>query len=134
MLPTVITDLTNFSPGDYSSIDTHVEGLNCNRLIQCLASSQILTSPPLTARLVYTPPPPPPLVRGGGITRWVERGGGGVNILEDGRHCAVFYICKYFVNTHLLCCAQEGNLCSDPMILLANFTGEWFPGNILELP
>ncbi len=50
---------------------------------------------PLTARQVCTPPP---LVRGGGHTRWVERGvGDGFNYLEDARHCSVFYIRKYFV-------------------------------------
>jgi hypothetical protein len=47
-----------------------VEGLYCRRPIQCLASSKILT--------------PPPLHRPGGYTRWVERGWG-VNILEDAR-------------------------------------------------
>ncbi len=35
-------------------------------------------------------------VRGGGQTRWVERGRG-VNTLEDARHSSVLYICKYFV-------------------------------------
>ncbi len=34
---------------------------------------------------------------GGGHNRWVERGGGWVNILEDARHCSVLYIRKYFV-------------------------------------
>jgi hypothetical protein len=34
---------------------------------------------------------------GGGHTRWVERGLGGVNILEDARHSSVLYICQYFV-------------------------------------
>jgi hypothetical protein len=27
------------------------------------------------------------------------RGGGGVNSLEDARHCSVLYICKYFMGT-----------------------------------
>jgi hypothetical protein len=31
---------------------------------------------------------------GGGLTRWVERRGWGVNSLEDARHCSVLYICK----------------------------------------
>jgi hypothetical protein len=39
---------------------------------------------------------PPAFGAGGGHTRWVERGGG-VNILEDARHCSVLYIRKYFV-------------------------------------
>ncbi len=60
-----------------------LEGLYCQRPIQCLASSEILIPHPLTARC------------GGKDTfaRW--RGGGGVNILEDARHCSVLYICKY---------------------------------------
>jgi hypothetical protein len=37
---------------------------------------KIFTPHPLTSRRVCTPPPPP-LVRGGGHTRWVERGVGG---------------------------------------------------------
>ncbi len=52
-----------------------VKGLYRKRPIQCLASSEILTPHPLTARRVCTPPPTP-LVRGGGHTRWVERGWG----------------------------------------------------------
>jgi hypothetical protein len=36
------------------------------------------------------------LVRGGGHTRWVERGWG-VNILEDARDWSVLYMRKYFV-------------------------------------
>ncbi len=42
---------------------------------------------------------PPAFGAGGGHTRWVERGvgGGGVNILEDARHCSVLYIRKYFM-------------------------------------
>ncbi len=51
----------------------------------------------LTLFTVYWPPTPsPPLGAGGGHTRWVERGGG-VNILEDARHCSALSICKYFV-------------------------------------
>jgi hypothetical protein len=54
-------------------------------------------------------PPPPhrpasvyPFGAGGGDTRWV--GGGGVNILEDARHCSVLYMCKYFVlKIHIVC-------------------------------
>ncbi len=49
-----------------------------------------------------TPSPPgecvctPPLVRGEDtLAGW--RGGWGVNILEDARHCSVLYIRKYFV-------------------------------------
>jgi hypothetical protein len=54
------------------SLDT-VEGLNCKRPIQCLASSKILTPHPLTARRVCTTPP---LVREDDtLVRW--RGGGG---------------------------------------------------------
>jgi hypothetical protein len=70
-----------------------VEGLCCKRPIQCLASSEILTPPPLTnPASVY----PPPLVRGEDtLSGW--RGGGGLNIPEDARHCSVLYICKYFV-------------------------------------
>ncbi len=34
--------------------------------------------------------------KGGGHTRWVERGWG-VNSSEDDRHCSVLYIRKYFV-------------------------------------
>ncbi len=50
-----------------------VEGLYCKRPIQCLASSEILTPHPLTARRVCTPPA---FGAGGGHTRWVERGWG----------------------------------------------------------
>jgi hypothetical protein len=44
------------------------------------------------------PPPalPPAFGAGGGHTRWVEKWGGGVNILEDARYSSVLYICKYF--------------------------------------
>ncbi len=48
------------------------EGLYCKRRIQCLASSEILTPHPLTARRVCTPA----FGAGGGHTRWVERGWG----------------------------------------------------------
>ncbi len=58
------------------------------------------------------PPPSPPgecvppaFGAGGGHTRWVDRGVGGVNILEDARHGSVLYIRKYFVHavTDQLC-------------------------------
>jgi hypothetical protein len=79
-------------------IDVNVEGLNCKRPIQGLASSKNIDPP--------TPSPPgecvpPAFDAGGGHTRWVERGWG-VNILEDTRHCSVLYICKYFVNVKKL--------------------------------
>jgi hypothetical protein len=49
---------------------------------------------PLNARVsVY----PPPLWCGERTTRWVERGVGGGNIVEDARHCSVLYIPKYFL-------------------------------------
>ena len=70
-----------------------VEGLYCKRPIQCLASSEILTPHPLTARLVCVPPA---FGAGEGHTRWVESGWG-FNNSEDARHCSVLYICKYFV-------------------------------------
>jgi hypothetical protein len=48
---------------------------------------------PLTARRVCIPPP---LVLGEDtLAGW--RGGCGINILEDARHCSVLYICNYFV-------------------------------------
>ncbi len=53
---------------------------------------QILTPHPLPARRVCTPA----FRAGGGHTLWEERGGGGVNILEDARHSSVLYICKSF--------------------------------------
>jgi hypothetical protein len=53
-----------------------------------------------------TPSPPgecvylPAFGAGGGHTRWVERGGGGlIFILEDARHRSVLYIRMYFVET-----------------------------------
>ncbi len=50
--------------------------------------------PPPADCVVY----PPPLVRGGGRTHSLGgEGGGGVYILEDARHSAVLYICKYFL-------------------------------------
>jgi hypothetical protein len=54
-----------------------VEGLYCKRPIQCLASSEILTSPPhpLTARRVCNPPP---LVRGEDTLAGWRRGGGSI--------------------------------------------------------
>ncbi len=59
---------------------------------------QNIDPPPPSLPSECEPPPPPPLVGGGGHTRWVERGVGGVNILEDARHSSVFYLCKYFVD------------------------------------
>ena len=53
-----------------------VEGLYCERPIQCLASSEILVPHPAPPASVY----PPAL--------W------GVNSSEDARHCFVLYICK----------------------------------------
>ncbi len=41
---------------------------------------------------VVYPPPPPPLVRGKDTLAGWTGGGGGVNILEDARHCSVLYI------------------------------------------
>ncbi len=74
------------------SRDYTVRGQSIYR-VQCLASSEILTPHPLTARRrVCTPR----LWCGGGHTRWVERGWW-VNSSEDARHCSVLYICKYFV-------------------------------------
>jgi hypothetical protein len=67
-----------------------VEGLYCKRPIQCLASSEILTPHPLTARRVCIPPP---LVRGEEDTL---AGWRGVNSSEDARNCSVLYICNYF--------------------------------------
>jgi hypothetical protein len=40
----------------------------------------------------------PPAFGAGEDTLAVWRGGLGVNILEDTRHCSVLYILKYFVN------------------------------------
>jgi hypothetical protein len=59
-----------------------VEGLYCQRPIQCLASSKILTPHPLTTRLVCTPPP---LVRGEDTLAGGRGGGWGsiFGILED---------------------------------------------------
>jgi hypothetical protein len=52
--------------------------------------------PPPPHRPASVDPPPPAFGSGGGRTRWMETGeGGGVNILEDARHCSVLY--KYFV-------------------------------------
>jgi hypothetical protein len=53
----------------------------------------------INPRPVPSPPGecvPPAFGRGGGHTRWVERGWG-INILEDARHCSVLYTRKYFV-------------------------------------
>jgi hypothetical protein len=65
------------------------------RQILWLASSKILTPPP------PSPSPPgecvPPAFGAGEDTLARGRGGWGVNILEDDRHCSVLYVCKYFV-------------------------------------
>ncbi len=54
----------------------------------------------LTARRVRIPLP---LVQGEDtLAGW--RGGWGVNILEDARHCYVIYIRKYFVVCHMTYC------------------------------
>ncbi len=84
-------ELSNFihRPFYCSLTGRSVEGLYGKRPIQCLMSSEILTPHPLTARRVCTTPA---FGAGGGHTRWVERGWGGVNILEDARHCYVLYI------------------------------------------
>jgi hypothetical protein len=83
----------DYCPKSLLAMLLSVEGLYFKRPIQCLASSKILTPTP-------SPPGecvPPAFGAGGGQTRWVERGWG-VNILEDVRHCSVFYIRKkYFV-------------------------------------
>jgi hypothetical protein len=52
-----------------------VEGLYCKRPTQCLASSEILTPHPLTARRVCSPPP---LVRGRTPSLGGEGGGGSI--------------------------------------------------------
>ncbi len=68
---------------------------HCNRPIQSLASSEILTPHPLTPLAsVYLPP----LVRGEDTLAGLERGWG-IKSSEDVRHCSVLYICKYFVVT-----------------------------------
>ncbi len=79
----------DFCPNSLLAMLLSVEGLYCKRLIQ---SSKILTPHPLAS--VYCVPPR--LWCGGRTNSWVERGWG-VNILEDARHCTIFYIRKYFV-------------------------------------
>jgi hypothetical protein len=71
-----------------------VEGLYCKRPIQCLASSEILTPHPLTARQVCTPP-----LWCGGRTHSLGGGGGGGSIVRKtlDTACSVLYICKNFV-------------------------------------
>ncbi len=69
------------------------EGLYCKRPIQCLASSEILTPHPLTARRVCTPS----RFWCGGRTHSLGGEGVGGQYSEDARHCSVLYICKYFV-------------------------------------
>jgi hypothetical protein len=63
-----------------------VEGLYCKRPIQCLASSEILTPPPLTARRVCTPPP---LVR---RTHWLGGEGVGGSIVWKTPDTALYSI------------------------------------------
>ncbi len=89
-----------------------VEVLNCKRPSNvCMASSKILTPPPPhRPATVFTPPP---LVRGEDTLDGV-RGGGGSIILEDARHCSVFYICKYFVPRVLALLPGLGNAISMP--------------------
>jgi hypothetical protein len=71
--------------------------LYCKRPILWLASSELLTPIPLTARRVCTT-----RLWCGGRTHWLGgEGGGGVNILEGARHSSVLYIRKYFVGTYL---------------------------------
>ncbi len=61
---------------------------------------------PFTARRVCTPPP---LVRGEDkLAGW--RGGGGVNSLEDARHCSVLCICKYFVGPCIVAVVLFGSI------------------------
>jgi hypothetical protein len=78
-----------------------VEGLNCKRPIQCLASSKIWTPAPSPPGECVPPPPPPPRLwcRGEDTLAGWRGGAWGVNILEDARHCSVLYICKYFVHS-----------------------------------
>jgi hypothetical protein len=73
--------------------DATVEGLYCKRSIQCLASSEILTPHPLTARRVCNP-----RLWCGGRAHSLGGEGVGVNSSEDARHCSALYICKYFVD------------------------------------
>jgi hypothetical protein len=54
--------------------------------------------PPSPSLPVECVPFPPAFGAGGGHTRWLERGGWGVSILEDVRHSSVLYVCKYFVH------------------------------------
>ncbi len=58
-----------------------VQGLYCKRPIQYLASSEILTPHPLTARRVCTPPSPPLVRVEDTLAR--GRGGGGVRKTPD---------------------------------------------------
>jgi hypothetical protein len=70
-----------------------VEELYCKRPIQCLASSEILTLHPLTARRECT-------ARhwcGGRTHSLGGEGVGGSIVWKTPRHCSVLYICKYFV-------------------------------------
>ncbi len=84
------------------------EGLCCKRPIQCLASSEILTLHPLTARRVCIPPPR--------LWCW-ER----TYSLEDARHCSVLYTSKYFV-PHSLTASLPKWLLSDTVL----GGGVWF--------
>jgi hypothetical protein len=53
-------------------------------------------TPPHRPASVYYPHPPPLVWVEDTLAGW--RGGWGVNILEDARHCSVLCICKFFVS------------------------------------
>jgi hypothetical protein len=81
---------------------------------------------------IDSPPPsppsgcvPPPLVRGGGHTRWLERGVG-VEYFERRRHSSVLYICKYFV---LECMSPLSDIQTQPKDHVLRR-----PGEVLQRP
>jgi hypothetical protein len=92
-----------------------IEGLYCKRPFQCLASSEILTPQPLTARRVCIP------AFGAGV----ERGWGSIvrKTPDTAMYSIYLYIFKYFVVLafYLVCTVQRtytvaisnGNLWSD---------------------
>ncbi len=86
-----------------------VEGLYCKRLIQCLASSKILTPPhPLSARRVCNTYPPP-LVRGEDtLAGWRE--GGGSIVWKTPDTALYSIICKYFVLLPVISLLLTANL------------------------